>query len=150
MNAFFFKSNLNNRNFFLSYDYSLIGKGNICEIISEPLIFLPSFILIISISYNLENVSKSVPSADGDAPNRLLIDNFTFTLGRGDIVGIIGPNGVGKTTLLKMIAGEEKPDQGEVKIGNTVVCDDGIAFSFICLCVIFFRELDMPLRAEEN
>lgn len=68
----------------------------------------------------LKGVTKSIPSIEANAPDRLLIDNFHFNLGRGDIVGIVGPNGVGKTTLLKMIAGEEKPDEGEVKIGNTV------------------------------
>jgi ATP-binding cassette ChvD family protein len=68
----------------------------------------------------LKNISKSIPASENDGVDRLLINNFNFALGRGDIVGIVGPNGVGKTTLLKMIAGEEKPDQGEVKIGNTV------------------------------
>ncbi|MEO8106739.1 MAG: energy-dependent translational throttle protein EttA, partial [Actinomycetes bacterium] len=51
---------------------------------------------------------------------RLLIDNLSFSLPRNGIVGIIGPNGVGKTTLFKMIVGEEKPDSGEIKVGDTV------------------------------
>jgi energy-dependent translational throttle protein EttA len=59
------------------------------------------------------NVSKSF----GD---RLLIDNLSFKVPAGAIVGIIGPNGAGKSTLFKMIAGKEKPDSGEVKIGRTV------------------------------
>lgn len=59
------------------------------------------------------NVSKSF----GD---RLLIDNLSFKVPAGAIVGIIGPNGAGKSTLFKMIAGKEKPDAGEVKIGKTV------------------------------
>jgi energy-dependent translational throttle protein EttA len=52
--------------------------------------------------------------------NKLLIDNFSFSLPPGGIVGIVGPNGAGKTTLFNMIAGREKPDSGEIKIGETV------------------------------
>ncbi len=61
----------------------------------------------------VKNLSKSY----GD---RLLIDNLSFSLPPGGIVGIIGPNGAGKTTLFKMITGLEKPDSGEVRIGDTV------------------------------
>ncbi|MDX6285848.1 MAG: hypothetical protein QOG53_1333 [Frankiales bacterium] len=49
-----------------------------------------------------------------------LMHDVSFTLPRGGIVGIIGPNGVGKTTLFKMIIGEEKPDSGDLRIGDTV------------------------------
>ncbi len=59
------------------------------------------------------NVSKSF----GD---KLLYDNLNFKLPPAGIVGIIGPNGAGKTTIFKMIMGEEKPDSGEFKIGETV------------------------------
>jgi ATP-binding cassette ChvD family protein len=52
--------------------------------------------------------------------DRLLIDNLAFTLPRNGIVGVIGPNGAGKTTLFKMILGEEQPDSGSIKIGETV------------------------------
>ncbi len=52
--------------------------------------------------------------------DRVLIDNLSFTLPRAGIVGIIGPNGVGKTTLFKMVVGEEQPDAGELKVGQTV------------------------------
>ncbi|HOA88466.1 energy-dependent translational throttle protein EttA [Propioniciclava tarda] len=52
--------------------------------------------------------------------DRVLIDGLSFTLPRAGIVGIIGPNGVGKTTLFKMIVGEETPDSGELKVGKTV------------------------------
>jgi energy-dependent translational throttle protein EttA len=63
--------------------------------------------------FEFKNVSKSF----GD---RLLIDNLSFQVPAGAIVGIIGPNGAGKSTLFKLIAGKEQPDQGEVKIGQTV------------------------------
>lgn len=60
-----------------------------------------------------DNVSK----AFGD---RLLIDNLCFKIPAGAIVGIIGANGAGKSTLFRMIAGQDKPDAGEVKVGKTV------------------------------
>ncbi len=50
----------------------------------------------------------------------LLIDNLNFKLPPGGIVGVIGPNGAGKSTLFKMIIGQEKPDAGDLKIGETV------------------------------
>ena len=51
--------------------------------------------------------------------NRLLIDNLTFKVPKNAIIGIIGPNGVGKSTLFKMIMGVEKPDSGTITIGET-------------------------------
>ena len=59
------------------------------------------------------NVSKSF----GD---RLLIDNLSFKVPAGAIVGIIGPTGAGKSTLFKLIAGKEQPDSGDIKVGQTV------------------------------
>jgi energy-dependent translational throttle protein EttA len=53
--------------------------------------------------------------------DRVLIDDLSFSLPRGGIVGVIGPNGAGKTTLFRMIVGEEKPDTGTLKVGDTVV-----------------------------
>jgi energy-dependent translational throttle protein EttA len=61
--------------------------------------------------------AKNVTKAYGD---KLLIDNMNFSLPRGAIVGIIGPNGAGKTTLFRMITGQEKPDSGTFKVGETV------------------------------
>jgi ATP-binding cassette ChvD family protein len=52
--------------------------------------------------------------------DRLLIDKLTFKLPPGGIVGVIGPNGAGKTTLFRMITGQEKPDSGSIKIGESV------------------------------
>ncbi len=52
--------------------------------------------------------------------DNLLIDDLTFKLPPGGIVGVIGPNGAGKTTLFRMITGQEKPDKGSIKIGESV------------------------------
>ena len=60
-----------------------------------------------------ENLTKGY----GDT---MLIENLTFKLPPGGIVGVIGPNGAGKTTLFRMITGQEKPDNGEIRIGETV------------------------------
>src|SRR5881397_3097637 len=51
---------------------------------------------------------------------RLLVDDLSFSLPRAGIVGVIGPNGVGKTTLFRMIVGQEKPDDGSLDVGQTV------------------------------
>ena len=61
----------------------------------------------------LQNVTKSFDK-------RILIDNFTCSIPKNAIVGIIGPNGVGKSTLFRMIMGEEKPDSGTITIGDSV------------------------------
>ncbi|HVF75235.1 MAG TPA: energy-dependent translational throttle protein EttA [Acidimicrobiales bacterium] len=52
--------------------------------------------------------------------DRLLVDDLTFSLPKGGIVGVIGPNGAGKTTLFRMITGQDKPDEGELRVGSTV------------------------------
>ena len=52
--------------------------------------------------------------------NNLLVDDMTFALPPGGIVGIIGPNGAGKTTLFRMITGQEQPDSGTLRVGDTV------------------------------
>ena len=52
--------------------------------------------------------------------DQLLIDDFSFKLPPGGIVGVIGPNGAGKTTLFKMLTGQEKPDAGTIRLGETV------------------------------
>ncbi|OHV34371.1 MULTISPECIES: energy-dependent translational throttle protein EttA [Pseudofrankia] len=61
--------------------------------------------------------AKNLTKGFGD---RVLMDNLSFSLPRGGIVGIIGPNGVGKTTLFTMLTGEAKPDSGALTIGDTV------------------------------
>jgi ATP-binding cassette ChvD family protein len=68
----------------------------------------------------LGNVVVDVSHLDKGFDGRVLIKDLSFSLPRGGIVGIIGPNGVGKTTLFKMIVGEEKPDEGTIRVGETV------------------------------
>jgi sulfate-transporting ATPase len=66
---------------------------------------------------NLVVEAKGVSKAFND---RLLVDQVTFSLPPGGIVGVIGPNGAGKTTLFRMITGQEQPDSGMIRIGDTV------------------------------
>ena len=61
--------------------------------------------------------AKDITKGFGD---RVLMHDLSFTLPRAGIVGVIGPNGVGKTTLFRMIVGEEKPDKGDLNVGQTV------------------------------
>ncbi|MBA2473296.1 MAG: energy-dependent translational throttle protein EttA [Pseudonocardiales bacterium] len=68
----------------------------------------------------LGNVVVEVAHLDKGFDDRLLIKDLSFTLPRNGIVGVIGPNGVGKTTLFKTIVGLEKPDSGTVRVGETV------------------------------
>ena len=76
-------------------------------------IFIPPGPRLGNIVIQAEGVRKSY----GD---NILVENMTFSLPPGGIVGIIGPNGAGKTTLFKMITGEEKPDAGVIRVGETV------------------------------
>ncbi|MGW3467285.1 energy-dependent translational throttle protein EttA [Saccharopolyspora sp. NPDC000995] len=68
----------------------------------------------------LGNVVVDVENLKKGFDDNLLIDGLSFTLPRNGIVGVIGPNGVGKTTLFKTIVGLEQPDSGTVKVGDTV------------------------------
>ena len=68
----------------------------------------------------LGNVVVEVEHLDKGFDGRMLIKDLSFTLPRNGIVGVIGPNGVGKTTLFKTIVGLEQPDSGTVKVGETV------------------------------
>ncbi len=76
-------------------------------------IYIPAGPRLGDVVINAESVSKGY----GD---NLLFENLNFKLPPGGIVGVIGPNGAGKTTLFKMIVGQEKPDSGSFKIGETV------------------------------
>jgi energy-dependent translational throttle protein EttA len=68
----------------------------------------------------LGNVVIELASVTKAYGERLLIDNLDLNIPPGSIVGVIGPNGAGKTTLLRLITGQEKPDKGELRIGETV------------------------------
>ena len=68
----------------------------------------------------LGNIVVEVDKLRKGFGDRVLIDGLSFTLPRNGIVGVIGPNGVGKTTLFKTIVGLEQPDAGSVKVGETV------------------------------
>lgn len=61
--------------------------------------------------------ANQISKAFGD---RVLYDNLSFNLPKGGIVGVIGPNGAGKTTLFRLITGQEQPDSGEFRVGDTV------------------------------
>ncbi|MER5171863.1 energy-dependent translational throttle protein EttA [Thioclava kandeliae] len=63
--------------------------------------------------FEVENLTKAM----GD---KLLIENLSFSLPPGGIMGVIGPNGAGKSTLIKMLTGNEQPDEGTIKVGETV------------------------------
>ncbi len=76
-------------------------------------IYIPPGPRLGDVVFEFDKVTKSY----GD---RLILDEFSASVPPGSIVGIVGPNGAGKTTLLKMITGQENPDSGTVKIGETV------------------------------
>jgi ATPase subunit of ABC transporter with duplicated ATPase domains len=70
-----------------------------------------------------QRLGEVVVEADGLAKgygDRVLMEDLTFSLPRGGIVGVVGPNGAGKTTLFRMITGQEQPDSGSLRIGDTV------------------------------
>ncbi len=76
-------------------------------------IYIPPGPRLGDVVLEVENLNKGF----GD---KLLIDGLSFQLPPGGIVGVIGPNGAGKTTMFRMITGEEKPDSGSVRLGDTV------------------------------
>src|SRR6185503_6097582 len=76
-------------------------------------IYIPPGPRLGDVVFEFDKVTKSFD-------DRLILDSFSATVPPGAIIGIVGPNGAGKTTLLKMIIGQEKPDAGSVKIGETV------------------------------
>ncbi len=76
--------------------------------------------IIIPVSERLGNNVIEFTNLSKGYGDKLLIDNLSFKLPPGGIVGVIGPNGAGKTTLFRMITGQEKPDSGEIAIGESV------------------------------
>ncbi|MCE3011048.1 MAG: energy-dependent translational throttle protein EttA [Proteobacteria bacterium] len=94
-------------------NYENLLKEPTQEKLKELQIYIPAGPRLGDIVVEAQGVFK----AYGD---KILFDNLNFTLPKGGIVGVVGPNGVGKTTLFKMIAGKEKPDRGTFKVGETV------------------------------
>ena len=99
------KARINAYEAMLSYESERLGK--------DLEIYIPPGPRLGKIVIEAENVSKAM----GD---KVLMENMSFMIPAGAIVGIIGPNGAGKTTLFKMITGQEKPDSGTLKVGETV------------------------------
>jgi sulfate-transporting ATPase len=79
----------------------------------EQEIYIPPGPRLGDVVFEFDNVTKGY----GD---RLLLENFSAKILPGSIVGVIGPNGAGKTTLLRMITGQEKPESGSIRVGETV------------------------------
>ena len=94
-----------------AYESLLTQKNESRE--KELQIYIPAGPRLGNIVIDAENILK----AYGD---NILVDEMNFSIPPGAIVGIIGPNGAGKTTLFRMITGEEQPDKGTIKIGETV------------------------------
>lgn len=99
------KARINAYEALLSHESERLGK--------DLEIYIPPGPRLGKIVVEAENVSKAM----GD---KMLVENMNFMIPAGAIVGIIGPNGAGKTTLFKMITGQEKPDSGTLKVGETV------------------------------
>ena len=76
--------------------------------------------IIIPIAERLGNNVVDFENLSKGFQDKLLIDDLTFKLPPGGIVGVIGPNGAGKTTLFRMITGQDKPDSGSIKVGESV------------------------------
>ena len=76
--------------------------------------------IVIPVGERLGNVVIEVENLSKGYGDTLLIDELSFKLPPGGIVGVIGPNGAGKSTLFRMITGQEKPDSGEIRIGDSV------------------------------
>ena len=93
--------------------YDQLRSAEIKEKEAKLELFIPPGPRLGDVVIECKNVSKGF----GD---RLLIDNLNLSIPKNAIVGIIGPNGVGKSTLFRMIMGEQQPDKGEIVIGDTV------------------------------
>lgn len=83
------------------------------EMISKMEIYIPPGPRLGKLVVEAQDVSKGYD-------DRLLVENLNFSLPPGGIVGIVGPNGAGKTTLFRMITGQEKPNSGTIRVGDTV------------------------------
>lgn len=94
-------------------NYENLLKDSTAERVSDSQIYIPPGPRLGNIVVEGEGITKAYD-------DKILYENLSFSFPRGAIVGIVGPNGAGKTTLFRMIAGQEKPDKGTIKIGETV------------------------------
>ncbi|RPI34652.1 MAG: energy-dependent translational throttle protein EttA, partial [Nitrospiraceae bacterium] len=93
--------------------YEMLLRQDIEKSAKELEIYIPPGPRLGNVVIEAEKVTKSYR-------DRMLIEEMSFSLPPGGIIGVIGPNGAGKTTLFRMITGQEKPDSGTIKIGETV------------------------------
>lgn len=93
--------------------YENLLKEATPEKLQEMQIYIPPGPRLGQVVVEAENISKAYD-------DKILYENLSFSVPRGGIVGIIGPNGAGKTTLFRMITGQEQPDKGSFKTGETV------------------------------
>ena len=90
-------------------------------------------------SYKQPNPIISFENVSLSYGNRLILDNINFKINEGEIFGMLGPNGVGKSTIFNLITGLIKPDSGQIKINNTNVVDfPMIAFLFVNNETLYF------------
>ncbi len=93
--------------------YEQLLNQETSERVSKLQIYIPPGPRLGDLVIEAEGIKKSFE-------DRILVENMSFSMPPGAIIGIIGPNGAGKTTLFRMITGAEKPDEGELRIGQTV------------------------------
>ncbi|RRH77385.1 energy-dependent translational throttle protein EttA [Falsigemmobacter faecalis] len=93
--------------------YDKLVETSVKERVGEAKIVIPNGPRLGGKVFEVENLSKAM----GD---KVLIENLSFSLPPGGIIGVIGPNGAGKSTLFKMLVGLEQPDEGTIKVGETV------------------------------
>ncbi|HZU60971.1 MAG TPA: energy-dependent translational throttle protein EttA [Solirubrobacteraceae bacterium] len=96
-----------------AYEQLLADDASAAQRLDDVQIHIPAGPRLGEMVVEAEHLRK----AYGD---RVLIDDLSFSLPRGGIVGVIGPNGAGKTTLMRLITGQEKPDAGSVRLGDSV------------------------------
>ncbi len=93
--------------------YEALLRQDIEKSYKDMEIYIPPGPRLGNVVIEAENVTKSYGK-------QMLVEGMSFSLPPGGIIGVIGPNGAGKTTLFRMITGQEKPDSGTIKIGDTV------------------------------
>ena len=93
--------------------YENLLNEQTAEKVQELEIYIPSGPRLGNVVIDADNVKKGYGE-------KLLVDDMTFKIPPGAIVGIIGPNGAGKTTLFRMVTGQEQPDAGQIRVGETV------------------------------